>query len=510
MKPKGGVFIRACYISVVLFSIIGLTAFTGCGNGNGSGDGGGAGGEGTPTSFSTMNLFPLNSSWQTDKYTLLVDTNDHDINGVAIRAMADTREPKVLYWTNNNQGLRLHAIRNNEGDLLILEPPILFANPICKLGDVKTGTYSIDSEEYNYTLSFVAVEDVTVPAGYFPNCARFELLIYPVAEQQSQYGVETFWLANGVGFVKGQADDLSDSDMFTQTGEERVLLSYHITPTDLSAEERALKEEYGKIADYWEYGEMDKIEPMIHSQYLDERCRDKDTVLDDWENFHNTYTVVADLMALEDVAISGDEAVVIREQLLGFVPNAGGDIIWDWSRVLRKWKKDGAEWKYYGAHTDNFRPSYLGVWLRHETGPGERVVIDAEFNKCTEDEFIDSPNVIAALTLTGPPDSGLTDFDLMPCWIGDEDPIWRIFWCPDELQLAVSGFYTFRVEDVDGDYFVTTDYLEATPQLTVPVHVSPVDGAMGVPVNVTLDWDPVELAEGYRVDMERSDDDGNT
>jgi hypothetical protein len=137
-------------------------------------------------------------------------------------------------------------------------------------------------------------------------------------------------------------------------------------------------------------------------------------------------------------------------------------------------------------------------------------VIDAEFNKCDVEEYIDDPpNVIAALTVTGPPGSGLTDFDLKPCWIG-EDSIWNIFWCPDELQIAVSGFYTFRVDDVDGDYFVTTDYLEATPQLAVPVHVSPVDGAMGVPVNVTLSWDPVELAEDYRVDMEYSDDRGNT
>jgi hypothetical protein len=510
MKQKGGVIKRACFISLVLFSILGLTAFIGCSSGGGDG-GDGAGNGGDSTSFDTATLFPLNSSWQTDKWTLLVDIIDHDIDGVATRAMADTQEPKVLYWTNDDQGLQLHAFMNDEGDLTLFQPPILFAGPVCKLGDTKEGTVLIDNEKYNYTINFVKIEDVTVPAGDFPDCARFEFFMYPAAELPSQYGVETFWLADGVGFVKGRAHDLSDSDLFTQTGEDRNLLSYHITPSDLSSEEQAVREAYGKINAHWADGDMDMIEPMIHPQYQDGRCRDKDTVLANWENFHDNNTLVVDVMALENVEINGDEAFVIREELLGFDPKEGGDIIWDWSRVLRKWKKDGAEWKFYGAHTDNFRPDYLGVWLRHETGPGERVVIDAEFYKCGVDEFIDDPpDVIAALTVTGPPGSGLTDLDLMPCWLGDEDPVWRIFWCPDELQNAVSGFYTFRVDDVDGDYFITTDYLEATPQLAVPVHVSPVDGAMGVPVNVTLDWDPVELAEGYRVDMQYSVDDGDS
>jgi hypothetical protein len=95
MKQKGGVIKRACFISLVLFSILGLTAFIGCSSGGGDG-GDGAGNGGDSTSFDTATLFPLNSSWQTDKWTLLVDIIDHDIDGVATRAMADTQELKCF------------------------------------------------------------------------------------------------------------------------------------------------------------------------------------------------------------------------------------------------------------------------------------------------------------------------------------------------------------------------------------------------------------------------------
>jgi len=491
-------------MSLLLLSITGLAVFIGCSNGGGGGgNGGGGAGGGTPTSFTTATLFPLRSGWETDKWTLFVDINDHDINGVATRAMADTQEPKVLYWTNDAQGLRLHAVLTDEGDLWVFPAPILLANRICKLGDVITGTYLIDTEEYNYTITFAAIEDVTVPAGTFPNCARFELFAYPTVAGPSQYGFETFWLADGVGFVKGQAEDSSDSGLFTLAGETRQLLNYHLTPANLSAEEQALRETYRQLNEYWAEANIDMLRPMIHDQYYDERCRDRDTVLTNWENFQNNYDPVVDLVTLEDVQINGDEAVVIREELFGFVPNAGENIIWDWSRVLRKWKMEGGQWKYYGAHTEKFRPSYLAVWQRNdmERAPGteEYIAIDAELVKCGTNEWIDDPpNVNQSLTVTGPPGSGISDLDLMPYWLGGGGSPWRLFWAPDVLKDAVSGFYTFRVEDKDGDYFVTTDYLEAAAQLAVPVQTAPADGEVVSVGNVTLKWDSVAGADNYR------------
>ena len=477
--------------------------------------GGSAAGEGAPTSFTTSTLFPLSSGWETDKWTLFVDINDHDINGVSTRAMADTQEPKVLYWTNDAQGLRLHAVRNDEGDLWVFPTPILFADRVCNIGDVKTGAFLIDTKEFNYTITFAAVEDVTVPAGHFPNCARFEFFVYPVTDQPSQYGTETFWLADGVGFVKGQADDLADSDLFTLTGETRQLLSYHLTPSNLSAEEQALREAYMKFGKYWLDGDLDMMESMMHPQYYSERCQDKDSRLAGWENFIDDIDVVADLVTLEDVQINGDEAVVIREELSGYVPKEGGDVWWEWGRLLRKWKMDGGEWKYYGAQTEKFRPDFLNVYLRNDAsrtpGTEEHIPMEAGFLKCGTNEWIDDPpNVINSLTVTGPPGSGISDLDLKPYWIGGGGSPWRLFWAPDVLTDPISGFYTFRVEDEDGDYFVITDYLEAAPQLAVPVHVSPTDGEIVSIGNVTLSWNSVVGADDYRVDMSYSTDGGTT
>ena len=499
------------YHPVILIILCLSFAFIGCG-GSGGGSSGGGGDAPAAETFNTVDFFPLTSSWQTDKWTLFVDMFKHDVNGILTKALVDTRGPFAHYWTCDDNGLILHGEIDEDGLIYLPSEPVVFMHSKGKIGDKQEGTYTMYGVQVNYVVEIMGKEDVSVPAGYFANCLKIDVLVYPADELPSQYGHETFWLAKGVGFVKGQSDQNTLSELFTDSGETRELLSYHITPSDLSAEEQALREAYMNLNQYWKDGDMGMIAQMIHTQYQDERCRDKNTVLTDWENFHNNNDLVADLMTPEDVQINNDEAVVIREELFGYVPIAGGDINWDWSRVLRKWKKEGGEWKYYGAHTDNFRPENQAVWSRNETDPGERNVIYADFFKCGVDEWIDTPpDVIQSLTVTGPPGSGITDLDLKPCWFGELYPTTdRYFWCPDELQNAVSGFYTFRVEDLDGDYFVFTDYLEATPQLAVPVHVSPVDGAVDVPVSVTLNWDPVELTEGYRVDMRYSTDGGNT
>ena len=196
MKQKGDVIKRACFISLVLFSILGLTAFVGCGSGGGGGDGGAAGGgaPGTPTSFTTTSLFPLTSSWQTDNWTLFVDQGEHDFNGVMTKIMADTREPKLLYWTNDQDGLQLHGFMDKEGDKVVFSAPLLIANPICRIGESQSGTRFAGPDEFNYYIEAVGVEDVTVPAGTFANCMKFRLMTYPVGDLATDYGYETYGL----------------------------------------------------------------------------------------------------------------------------------------------------------------------------------------------------------------------------------------------------------------------------------------------------------------------------
>ena len=182
------------------FTLITLTAiaisliFGGCGGGGGGGDGGGAGGGGggetTPQTFTTSNMFPLTSGWETDHWTLFVDVADHDINGVMTKAMVDTRGPIVYYWTNDADGLRLHVFMDDEGTDTLFSEPVVFADSICKVGDKKEVTVTMGGEEFNLSIEMVGVEDVTVPAGTFLNCLKLSIFLYPSAEPPSAYGYE--------------------------------------------------------------------------------------------------------------------------------------------------------------------------------------------------------------------------------------------------------------------------------------------------------------------------------
>jgi hypothetical protein len=183
---------------------------------------------------------------------------------------------------------------------------------------------------------------------------------------------------------------------------------------------------------------------------------------------------------------------------------------WDWNRRTSRWKKENdGEWRSYGAHL-GFRPDGYNTYVRHTIYDGEHYPIGADFIDCADGEYIDTTAPIAAFTISGPPGSGLVNLDLMPYW-DDTDPSgWRGFWNSESLTVGVSGFYTFRVEEPDGDYFVYTDYLEVAPHMALPVLVSPDDGEVVSVGNVILDWDPVDQAETYRVDMQYSDDGGTT
>jgi hypothetical protein len=325
----------------------------------------------------------------------------------------------------------------------------------------------------------------------------------------SQYGYETFWLADGVGFVKGQADDNSISDLFTKSGETRQLLSYHITQPNLSAEQQNLKETDKQFVEYFIDGDMAMVETMIDAQYYDEQCRDKNTAVADWTDFHQNYTLQAMLTTQEDITVNVDEGYVIKEELVGFVPIAGGDLIWQWKRVSTRWKKDSqsGEWKGYGVHL-GFNPSWLGVRIYNNNGDIYND-ISGRFRKCEDGDLIDSPDIISLFTVTGPPGSGINGLDLTPYWLGYTYPTERYFWNNDRLQNAIPGFYTFRVENQSEDYFVTTDYLEVTPPMDLPLLVSPADGDGNVsPNNVILGWEPVTAAEYYRIDL-MFDNNGN-
>ena len=484
--PKTRFFI----VTVFLF-LIGSPLLFSCGGGGGGGGGGDA------ETFEMAAFFPLSSGWETDNWTLLVDAADYDINGVATKAMADTRDPGVLFWTNDENGWMLHGVLDEDGLMVVFEPPILFTHSTCRIGDKSEGEFEVEGEVIKFSLELVGVENVTVPAGTFNNCLKFVLHLWPASELSSQYGYETFWLAKNVGFVKGMADADSGSELFTDGGETRQLLSYHITPANMSAEEQEVRAAHEQINAYFRNGDMQAVADMISEDYFDRRCRDKATVVNSWTDYMNSVSNYVEVVTIEDVTVNGDNAYVFREFFSMHTWDATGLMGWDWSRELRRWRKESGEWKYYGVHL-GFSNDWLDVWVRNTAEAGEYNPFEVVLNDCQTQAPIESADVIASLTVTGPPQSGINNLDLMPSWVPD----YRGFWDPDSLNNAVSGFYTFRVENQNGDYYMLTDYLEAKPTLELPAIVSPEDGAVDVvPANVVLDWDPVARAEGYRVDL---------
>jgi ketosteroid isomerase-like protein len=468
--------------------------FGGCGGGGG---GDGEGGDMGP--FEMAALFPFGSGWETDDWTLGVDAADYDFNGTATKAMADTRNPGVLFWTNDENGLMLHGFVDEDGLKVEFDPPILFANSSCNVGDIIEGTFTVYGEEISYSIELADVETVTVPAGTFNNCLKFVLHSWPSSELPSQFGYETFWLAKDVGFVKAMAEEETVSELFTDSGETRQLLSYHITPTEMTDDERAVRAASELANAYFRTGDMQSLADLISEGFFDGRCRDKAAVLDSWTNFMDSVSDYLEVISIEDVTIDGADAYILREYFATYTMD--GTRYWDWNRHSSHWKKESdGEWRSIGSQL-GFKPSFLDVWIRNDDGDFYNAIV-GEFRKCEDNDLIDSPDIISSLTVTGPPGSGISDLDLTPYWLADQYPTERYFWNSDQLLNAVPGFYTFRVENLSGDYYVTTDYLEVTPAMDLPVLVSPANGDQSVPPNnVILDGEPVAAAEYYRIDL---------
>ena len=468
------------------------------------GGGGGDGGDGAVDTgpFEMAAYFPLSSGWQTDKWTLIVSEVDYDINGVATKVMADTDGPGLYFWTNDENGWRMHAFMDEYGYIETFDDtPLLFTNSTCSVGDKTEGTLILYGEEFDYTLELAGVETVSVPAGTFRNCLKFVLHIWLASDLPVYYGYETFWLAEDVGFVKGMSDEDVEIDLFTASGETRRLLSYHTTPSDRTADEVAILQAGGKMTDYLEAGDLDNAMAMVSDDYFDRNCMDKARLEENWYGLINSSSNRMWISTAEDVSVNGDYAYLLAERLFFRIMNGTGEPVWFWERRTSRWRKESGEWKFYGSQL-GFRTAWVDVWIRNDDGNFYNP-IDGEFTKCGDGTYIDSPDVISSLTVTGPPGSGITNLDMLPCWLGNTYPTERYFWCDDQLQNAVSGFYSFRVENQSGDYLVITDYLEATPAMNLPAHVSPADEAEDVsPDNVLFDWNPVEAEVSYRLDLQ--------
>jgi hypothetical protein len=213
----------------------------GCG-----GDGGDGGGTDTE-SYVMDAYFPLSSSWETDDWTLFIDVRDHLFDGVMTKAMVDTRQASVRYWTNDENGLRLHGVlERDDGEpgglrTQIHDPPITFADDVCKFGDpIKETEFTINGDEYLATSELVDVGNVSVIAGDFNNCLVFEINMYKMVDGTYEWDFgETWWLAKNVGLVKVVNDANSNDSLLAGIGKTRQLLRYYISSSQLTPDEQA-------------------------------------------------------------------------------------------------------------------------------------------------------------------------------------------------------------------------------------------------------------------------------
>ena len=270
---------RKLVLSVpIILLVLFLTA---CSGGGGGGDGGVSSTEPTPE-FQAVQYFPLTSSWETDNWTLFIDERQHDVNGTMTKAMVDTSQPTVFYWTCDDDGLRLHRYIDEDEGPLDFSPPILIAAAVAEVGDRWEGTYTVKTEagidlgQIKVTSEIVGIEDVSVPAGDFADCFKVEVAELDPTDD-SLYWKETWWLAEGVGLVKivYSPESVDEDGIFAGKGEEtRQLLGYHITPSDLTDDEKKIKELRADYSDYWEQENLAAIENLYADSWYSS-CEDK-------------------------------------------------------------------------------------------------------------------------------------------------------------------------------------------------------------------------------------------
>jgi hypothetical protein len=412
--------------------------------------------------------------------------------------MVDTSYPTVFYWTCDDDGLRLHRYIDEDEGPLDFSPPILIAAAVAKVGDRWEGTYTVTTEEgidlgqIKVTSEIVGIEDVSVPAGNFADCFKLEVAeLDPIDD--SLYWKETWWLAEGVGLVKIVNDEESLDGFFARPGETRQLLGYNITPSDLTDDEKAIKQLRGDFSDAWEQENLAAIDDLYADSWSS-RCRDKTARMQEFADSFAANENIARFASISDIVINGNEAKGISERLSVGIGDDGSGSEWaSWNRSSSHMIKEGGEWKYYGSQVD-FKINWLNVWTRKYQDESEILVLGGRFKDCS-DNFIE----VDSFSVTGPPGT-FTDLDLIPEWDGG---YYDEYFLGADIADATDGFYTYTVGDVSGNTLQSTDYLEVLPLMDIQNLDSATVGGAAEPYNVTLKWYPVAEAQYYKVELQR-------
>jgi ketosteroid isomerase-like protein len=301
-----------------------------------------------------------------------------------------------------------------------------------------------------------------------------------------------------VGFVKAQSDINADFALFADKGEFRQLISYHLTPPDMTQDEIDVRNAYRQIESYYRHKDLPNFMAMIDDNYLDSSCRTKSIFVNDVSNFLANSIENWASASIEEVLFDGpDYAYVVREWTRSYkwIPDQSYESAWGSSWRLFKKQADGS-WKLYGTQNQIYLDGLNVVHVRRT--PSETVLfINAFFKNCGTDDYIQDPDDIIKLTVSGPPGSGIDAYDMKPHWVQDDNG----FRAKVDISKAVKGYYTFEWTDKFESSLLLTDYLSTTSELPIPVLISPINNVELDSAIVDFQWEPVAGANGYKVEV---------
>lgn len=162
--------------------------------------------------FEARPYFPLRAgnswSYQDDtlNFTTTVQSSTVTINGIATVVLLDAPTGFANYFTNDNNGLRLHRQFEPDGNITVtFIPPVKFANALTDIGQTvnSSGTASTNFGNFSYTSSYTVqgFENITVVAGAF-SALRVAGTITICAGATCEAASQNLFLVRNIGLVK--------------------------------------------------------------------------------------------------------------------------------------------------------------------------------------------------------------------------------------------------------------------------------------------------------------------
>jgi len=121
----------------------------------------------------------------------------------------------IFYYSLGKDGIYLHKVVKDEGSIVFSPAAIVFPNNL-QLNQEFEGSRTfvvydingnaVDGGMVTAKITFIGLEDITVPAGRFEDCLVISSLFILKAKRSSTVVLTTTWLAQDVGKVKEEEE----------------------------------------------------------------------------------------------------------------------------------------------------------------------------------------------------------------------------------------------------------------------------------------------------------------